>query len=264
MSSRNSSTTLFSQHEHVSRRSSKQTEPHLRLVPGRSGRRPALAALSVAVIVMSSALFALIYVHATHLVAAIGVVRNISQGETMKASDFRQVDVAFGTGIDIVPVSSAGAVFGKPAAVPLLAGALLIPGDIGVSRPLSSKEAIVGVDLKPGMFPANGLNTGEHVLVVLTGPAGSPVSSGNDDSDGNGQSSGSPTSDTSQSSSGSTVSNSPSVIAKATIVGVETNPDDSGSGDLAASLDVSSSVAPLIADSSVEGQVALVQIGGTT
>jgi hypothetical protein len=235
-------------------------EPQLRIEPKGAGRRPRMAALSVAIIMACTALFVVIYLHSTHLVAVIGVTQEISQGNLVEASDLRQVDLTATSGVQTVPVSAAQQVIGRPAAVTLLPGTLLTPEEIGGSRRISSNEAVVGVQLKPGMFPASGLINGEDVLVVLTGPVGSAVSGGGDqNSSGSGSS---PNSDGSSGSGSSSTSTAPTVISTATVVGVNDNPDGSGSGDITASVEVRASDAPLVADSSAAGQVALVQIGG--
>lgn len=235
-------------------------ESGLRIEAKGGGRRPRMAALSVAIIMTCTALFVVIYLHSTHLVAVIAVTQEISQGDLVQASDLRQVDLAPATGVRTVPVSAAQQVIGRPAAVTLLPGTLLSPEEIGGAQRISKHDAVVGVELKPGMLPASGLTDGEHVLVVLTGPVGAAVSSGSNQS-----SSGSAgSSDGSSESGSSSASSSPTVITTATVVGINENPDGSGSGDLAASVEVPASDAPLVADSSAAGQVALVQIGGQT
>jgi SAF domain len=196
-----------------------------------------MAVVSVALVAACSAIFALIYLNSSRLASVIGVSREVPQGQVVQASDLREVDVTLADGVEAVPVSDASEVIGKPASITLLPGTLLSPADIGATQALASGEAVVGVDLKPGMLPAGGVVQGEPVLVVLTGPSGSPVT------------------DTSSGSS--------DVMTTATVVGVDDDPDDSGTGDIVVSVEVPSRVAPLVADSSAAGQAALVQVGGT-
>jgi hypothetical protein len=201
-------------------------------------RRPIMALGSVAVIATFSALFAVIYIHSSKLVAVIGVARQVPQGQLVQADDLRQVDVSIANGIQVVPLSQASLVIGKPASVTLLSGTLLSPSDLGGLQNMQSGQAVVGVDLKPGMFPASGVVPGEAVIVVLTGPAGTPVSA----------------------AAGSTGSSG--VISSASVVGVDNSPDGSSDGDVVVSVEVPSNVAPLIADASAAGQAALIQVGG--
>jgi hypothetical protein len=202
-------------------------------------------------LVTCAALFALIYAHSSRLESVIGVARQVPEGELVSSGDLRQVDISIGNGVTVVPVDQAGEVVGKPAAVTLLAGTLLSPSDIGGSKALGSGEAVVGIDLKPGMVPASGVQPGERVLIVLTGQSGSPLTA---------NASGGSASSGQLSSNGATFSTE--VIAKATVVGVDDAPDDSGAGDLVASVEVASEMAPVVADASAAGQAALVQVGG--
>jgi hypothetical protein len=207
-----------------------------------------MAVMSIAVVATCAALFALIYVHSTHLVAVVGVTRQIPQGQTVEVSDLRQVDISISAGVDVVPVADASEVIGKQASVTLLAGTLITPSDVGATQELPADRAIVGIDLKPGMMPAAGVEEGETVLVVLTAPAGTGISTG-------------------RSSNQASVSGEPAaanVIATATVVGVDNSPNDSGSGDAVVSVDVPLAEAPLVADSSAAGQAALVLVGGPT
>lgn len=224
----------------------------LRLFPRVSGRRPAMAVASVVVVVTCAALFAVIYVHSSRLVAVIGVAREIAQGQIVEVTDLRQVDVSLAGGVDVVPVADASEVIGKSASVTLLAGTLLSPADVGVTKALPTGRAIVGVDLKPGMMPATGVTAGETVLVVLTTPTGTALSGG-----------------TSNATSGSSAtrtapSGQAAVIATATVIGVDNSPNDGGAGDAVVSLDVPLAQAPLVADSSAAGQAALVLVGGSS
>jgi hypothetical protein len=227
-------------------------KPPLRFLPRTAGRRPAMAVMSVVVVATCAALFALIYVHSTHLVSVVGVARQIPQGQTIEVSDLRQVDISISAGVDVVPVADASAVIGKQASVTLLAGTLISPSDVGATQELPADRAIVGIDVKPGMMPAAGVEEGETVLVVLTAPAGTGITTG--------------TSSKSTGSNGS-VDGEPAaanVIATATVVGVDNSPNDSGSGDAVVSVDVPLAEAPLVADSSAAGQAALVLVGGPT
>jgi hypothetical protein len=207
-----------------------------------------MAVMSVAVVATCAALFALIYVHSTHLVAVVGITRQIPQGQIVEVSDLRQVDISISAGVDVVPVADASEVIGKQASVTLLAGTLITPSDVGATQELPVDRAIVGIDLKPGMMPAAGVEEGETVLVVLTAPAGTGISTG-------------------RSSNSDSVNGEPGaadVIATATVVGVDNSPNDSGSGDAVVSVDVPLAEAPLVADSSAAGQAALVLVGGPT
>jgi len=231
--------------------SSSQRGSTIRIAPSKTLRRPVLAVGSVTLLVTCAALFALIYAHSSRLESVIAVARQVPQGQVVSLGDLRQVDISIGNGITAVPVDQAQEVVGKPAAVTLLVGTLLSPSDIGGPKALGSGEAVVGIDLKPGMVPASGVRPGERVLIVLTGQSGSPLTA---------DASGGTASPGPRSSSAATFSTE--VIAKATVVEVDDSPDDSGAGDVVASVEVASDMAPIVADASAAGQAALVQVGG--
>lgn len=219
--------------------------PSLRVLPNRGGRRPLTAVASVALVATCSALFALLYVHSSHLISVIAVTRQVTQGEIIEESDLREVDIGLSPGVSVVPLSDANQVIGRAAAVTLLPGTLVAPADLLGSPDLASGQSVVGVDLKPGMLPASGVVPGERVLVVLTGAADSPVSTGDA---------------TFQSGRGATSGQQIGITA-ATVVGVNNSPDDAGAGDIVVSVQVPLAAAPLVADWSAAGQAALVQVG---
>ena len=160
----------------------------------------------------------------------------------------------------MVPVADAFEVIGKPASVTLFAGTLITPSDVGGVHDLPAGQAIVGVDVKPGMMPAAGVAVGQTVLVVLTTPAGTAISGATS----RGVSSSGSSAPRSSRPAGVTQTSPPNVITTATVTGVDNSPNDSNLGDEVVSVDVPLAVAPLVADSSAAGQAALVLVGGST
>ena len=228
-------------------RITRQDREPLRLEPARS-RRPVLAVGSVALVAASTALFALIYTHSLRPSPVIEVARPVSEGQLLTSSDIREAQIGDAGGLALVPYADESQVLGRPAAVSLVTGVLLSPGDLGAPVTLAAGDAVVGIDLKPGMLPASGVGPGETVMVVLTEPSGSPVST--QTSDGAGASGG----------GGSETSISPTVIGTATVVDVDDLPDGSPDGDVVVSVELPSDVAPVVADASAAGQAALVEI----
>jgi hypothetical protein len=223
----------------------------LRISPTGARRRPAMAIVSVVIIATCSAVFGVINVRSSHLVSVIGVAQQVPQGQDLTAGNLRKVEIGALTGIATIPASEADTVVGKPAAVTLLAGTLLSPADVNPVSTVPAGQAIVGVDLKPGMVPATGVQPGESVSIVLTAPAGSSIS---------GQSSG----PQSQSDAGQASGSSPVLIGAGVVVAVNDSPDDATQGDVVASIQLAAVLAPIVADASATGQAALVEIGGST
>ncbi|GAU71112.1 hypothetical protein SSP35_27_00330 [Streptomyces sp. NBRC 110611] len=97
------------------------------------------------------------------------LARDVPVGQMLKPGDLRTVQVAAETGV--VPVADRGTVLGRRARVPLVAGALLAPGQVGTSAGFPPKGlSQVAFAVEQGGAPPD-LAQGEHVA-VLSGPAG--------------------------------------------------------------------------------------------
>ena len=157
------------------------------------------------------------------------VAQPLAAGQVLSFSDLRAVKVSTGTGLDVVPVGAEASVVGRPAAVPLVVGALLTQGEFGAASPTSAGADVVAVGLKAGLFPP-GLAPGDRVQVV-------PV--------------------VTSSSSTATASGSP---VNATVLGVEPAPAASNAATVF-SLQVSKTDADAVASLAAAGEVSLVQLG---
>lgn len=101
------------------------------------------------------------------------LARDVSAGQEIGRADLRQVAVAADGGV--IPAARAAAVLGKTAAVPLVKGALLAPGQVGSRAdypPRGVVEAAVAVEA--GKAPRK-LVAGQRVAVVPGGPADETV-----------------------------------------------------------------------------------------
>jgi len=104
------------------------------------------------------------------------VAKNVPAGSTITASDLTTAGVAAGHNVVAIPVSDAAQVVGQVAAERLLAGTLLVRGELAVGPQVPAGSAVVGLALKAGMFPA-ALEPGDRTAVVVT-PAQSGVGAG--------------------------------------------------------------------------------------
>jgi hypothetical protein len=98
------------------------------------------------------------------------VARPVAAGEAIAPADLRSVRVGAETGVGLVSASAKERLVGRAAAVPLLPGALLAPGQVGSGQALIAGEGAVGLALAPGRFPP-GLQAGDRVTVV-SAPSG--------------------------------------------------------------------------------------------
>ena len=157
------------------------------------------------------------------------VAQPLAAGQVLSSSDLRAVRVSTGTGLDVVPVGSEASVVGRPAAVPLVAGALLTQGEVGAAPPTSAGADLVAVALKAGLFPPD-LAPGDRVQVV-------PVVT-----------------------SASSTATAPGSPVNATVLGVEAAPAASNTATVF-SLQVAKTDADAVASIAAAGEVSLVQLG---
>jgi hypothetical protein len=114
-------------------------------------------------------LFAVAGLRADPAVPVLAVARPVAAGEVVAGADLRVVDVVADAGVELVAASQRDAVVGRRAAVPLVAGSLLSPGQLGAAAswpPVG--RSVVAVPVATGRVPA-GLSAGSAVSVLLFG-----------------------------------------------------------------------------------------------
>lgn len=108
-------------------------------------------------------------------VQVLAVARSIAAGQSIAATDLKQVSAARDSQVSLIAASQSGQVVGRTAVVPLLPGTLLTPGLIGAAAFPPAGRVISSVALKPGQYP-QGLSAGARVLVyVAAGSSGAGV-----------------------------------------------------------------------------------------
>lgn len=143
----------------------------LRLAPAASRRRPALAILAVLLVVVGALGTASAVSSAGHRAPVLVLARDVPEGAILTAGDLTTVDVA-ASGLASIPAGAAASVVGQRAAVPLLAGSVLTRSALTSGPALLPGQDVVGLSLRAGQLPAEGLSVGDHVSVVLTAAAG--------------------------------------------------------------------------------------------
>ena len=159
----------------------------------------------------------------------LAVAQPVAAGQVLTAGDLQSVRVSTGAGLAVVPAGEEARVVGRPVAVALVAGGLLVPGEIGTASPTAAGADVVAVALKAGLFPPD-LAPGDRVQVV-------PV--------------------VTSASSTPTVSGSP---VDATVLGVQAAAASSNA-DTVFSLQVARSEADGVASLAAAGEAGLVQLG---
>jgi hypothetical protein len=147
---------------------------------GPRGRRRnwALAVIGGLVVVVCAIGFAAGWAQAGDRRPVLALARPVAAGQLLTASDLTVVRAGVSGPVSLVPASQEPVMVGRPAAVPLPAGALLAPGDVGTPV-LGAGQQELGVAVKPGQYPPD-LFAGQTVDVLSTpapAAAGSPSSS---------------------------------------------------------------------------------------
>ncbi|MFE9555445.1 SAF domain-containing protein [Streptomyces sp. NPDC006703] len=134
--------------------------------------RPGLVALGVAGAIACAGGVAWTVGSAGHRVPVLAVVRPVGAGEVIGAGDVGVVRLGVDDATQIVPARERAGVVGRRAVVPLLAGELLAPGQVGeVAEFPPQGRALVVVGVEAGMWPA-GLAAGQRIAVVPGVPPG--------------------------------------------------------------------------------------------
>jgi hypothetical protein len=218
-------------------------------------RRPILAAGSLLVVIASIAIFVSIYSRATHQVEVLEIVRPVARGQMITAADLGSTGVTSESGLPVVPIGRATMVVGQTAAVPLASGTVLVASELSTEQPVTPGDAVVGIALKDGQLPAQGLQPGDAVMVVQTDAPGTAVTAATGSSTGATSSpSGSqtPGSESGESSTGV-------LVPQARVRDVEQpSAASSGSETELVSVEVSQTLAPDVTVAAAADQISLV------
>lgn len=128
--------------------------------------RPGLVALGVAGAIACAGGVAWTVGSAGKREPVLSVVRPVAAGEVIEARDVGVVRLGVDDATQIVPARERAAVVGRRAVVPLLAGQLLAPGQVGDAAEFPPQgRALVVVGVEAGMLPV-GLAAGQRIAVV--------------------------------------------------------------------------------------------------
>ena len=138
---------------------------------GAPRRSAPMALAGLTAVVLGALLFAGLYVGLDRRRSVLVVTRPVAAGALITAQDLDEAKASVSPSMAL----SAGRrrdVVGKAAATGLVPGSLLAPSQVGGSSALQRGEALVGLSLKSGQFPA-ALRPGTRVQVVDVGrPSG--------------------------------------------------------------------------------------------
>jgi Flp pilus assembly protein CpaB len=101
----------------------------------------------------------------------LAAARDVPAGQQLSAADLRQVMISADGGVQYLAAADLDMVVGRPAAVPLKAGQLIAPAQLGDSAWPPPGQALIAVGVDEAHLPG-GLTAGAQISVV-TAPTGS-------------------------------------------------------------------------------------------
>jgi len=138
----------------------------------RRKNRPMLLGIAVAIVALGVAIVAWA-IQDTSARPYIAVVHEVPYGQQITAADLQSVSIRPVAGLVPIPTGSANTVVGKYAQVPLKAGTLLTPTEIGGPVAPAAGQTVVGLKLDDDQRPQRSLAPGDHVVLVVTTDGGS-------------------------------------------------------------------------------------------
>jgi hypothetical protein len=100
-------------------------------------------------------------------VQVLAVARPVAAGHTFTEADLTVVAAARDPNVALIPASRSSEVLGHAAVVPLVAGSLLTPTQVGDAAFPPAGKVVTSLALKPGQYP-QGLTAGSSVAVFVS------------------------------------------------------------------------------------------------
>lgn len=137
-------------------------------------RRWGRVGIGAAMVVVGAWVFAGLYLSAGDRREVLVLDRDVDVHEVLERSDVRVARASVDPGVEVVAADDLGRVVGRPARTRLVAGSLLVEGQLGDRGDdgLDPGEAVVSMVVGPGEAPTSALRPGARVAVVLRPPAG--------------------------------------------------------------------------------------------
>lgn len=134
--------------------------------------------IGVVVIVVFALGAAVVHLGSVERTPVLAAATPIERGETITADDLRVTYLSSDTPVAHLADTQMSEVVGRVALIDMPIGSLLTPGVVAEATTLPDGDAVAGLSLEPGQYPATGLAVGDRVNVVGGGDAanaGEPV-----------------------------------------------------------------------------------------
>lgn len=140
--------------------------------PPKLRRRPGLVAAAVILIGLGGLLGAWAWTATTDSTEVLVARADVPRGSVIEADDLARVQIGTDPALDPLPGSALDTVVGKRAALDIAEGGLVTRRAITATVVPSSGASVVGVAVTPSQAPAEPLQVGDNVRIVVTPPAG--------------------------------------------------------------------------------------------
>jgi hypothetical protein len=136
-------------------------------------RRPAVLAMSVALIAAGGLGGAVLYNSTGQRIAVLALAHDVPYGQALTAQDLVVARIASDPALAPVSASDLGRAVGRRATTDLHRGALLLAADITNALVVQPGMQEVGVPVHTTQLPAEGVQVGQQIVIVELGDNGS-------------------------------------------------------------------------------------------
>ena len=140
------------------------------LIAPKGRRRPGLIVVGIALAMVGALVAVWLVASAGERTSVVVVARDVPYGATLTAQDLTIADVSLAPSVASIAADNAPSLVGRVAAVGLVAGSVLAPGQVTSASPPGHNEVVVPLSLSPSRIPAERLLAGDRLLVVDTPP----------------------------------------------------------------------------------------------
>lgn len=139
----------------------------------RQRRRPALAALGLALAAVFALTGAWLFSQGGQTQPVVAVKAAITAGQQITAAQLGTVDLPPNTGLTTIDGTEMSTLVGKYATTNLPAGTIITATQVTTTLTPPAGKSIVGIALKPSQMPSRGFTGGDRIQLVVTTGAGS-------------------------------------------------------------------------------------------
>lgn len=134
-------------------------------------RKPALAALAVLLIVLGAFGATLMVIRAGDKTSYVEITQPVAAGDQIPESAISEVMLSENSGLDLISWRQRGDLLKNYRAAVTLVRGTLLSGDMITKKDnvLTAGKSLVGLSLKDGQFPKNGISVGDTVAAYVVG-----------------------------------------------------------------------------------------------